>query len=132
MSGLGLRGRLTLLYGGLVLIAGGISLLAIYLVVDHRLDEEFSGDDLNSRLELLREQGDDVTLPDGSTVPIDQLIAEARADQEEVKDAALDVLILQGGVAVLVVGLLAGAIGWVVAGRGLRPLAPALFRRSRL
>lgn len=137
MSALSLRGRLTLLYGGLVLIAGVISLAAIYLVVERRLEAELTGDDLNARLELLREQmsatgESSVTLPDGTSVSLDQLLEETRADQEAIKNTALDTLILQGGVAVVVVGLIAGGIGWIVAGRGLQPLGAMTMTAQRI
>lgn len=45
-----------------------------------------------------------------------------RRGRESVKDAALDSLLLQGTLVVLAVGLAAGAAGWAIAGRGLRPL----------
>jgi signal transduction histidine kinase len=126
MTHLSLRARLTILYGGLFLLAGAVSLVVLYLVVQHRLDEEL-GDDTNPRFAVLRQQAaasgnSTITTPDGSQVPLDQLLEQARADQEAIKEAALDALILQGGIAVLAVGLVAAGAGWIVAGRGLQPL----------
>lgn len=127
MRSLGLRGRLTLLYGTLFLLAGILTLAVLYLVVQDRLDDELGSGAAEDRIAALRlgaaESGQDtITLPDGSTMRIDELAAQIRQDREQVKDTALESLLVQGILVVLAVGLLAGATGWVVAGRALRPL----------
>jgi signal transduction histidine kinase len=126
MRRLALRTRLTVLYGGLFLIAGAASLAVIYLRVQQRLEAELRGD-AESRIEVLREQaaaegGTTITGPDGSILSIDELVDQAQADRVAVKDAALDALLVRGGIVVVVIGVIAAAIGWCVAGRGLRPL----------
>jgi signal transduction histidine kinase len=134
---LSLRARLTLLYGGLFLVAGIVSLIAIYLVVERRLDEELSGGDADSRMEILRQSAAEsgyslVTMPDGEQVPLEDVLAEARAEQEAIKNAALETIIVQGGIAVLAIGLVAAAFGWIVAGRGLQPLQAITTTAQRI
>ncbi|MFI9485903.1 sensor histidine kinase [Promicromonospora sp. NPDC052451] len=127
MTGLGLRGRLTVLYGTLFLVAGAAILGLLYLVVQDRLEAELGSEAADDRLALVRQEAaasgrDTVTLPDGSAVPVEEIAAQIQQGREDIKDAALDSLLVQGSLVVLAVGLAAGATGWVVAGRGLRPL----------
>ncbi|GAB3743201.1 sensor histidine kinase [Microlunatus parietis] len=124
---LGLRGRLTLLYGGLILAAGSLILAGIYVVVGQRLDQELGSDATEARIAALRERaaasGDStIVLPDGSTVQLDVLITQLEQDRAALRDAALAAIVSQGAVVVLVVAVAAGAGGWIIAGRGLRPL----------
>ncbi|MFC7620197.1 sensor histidine kinase [Microlunatus sp. GCM10028923] len=124
---LGLRGRLTLLYGGLILAAGALILVGIYVVVGQRLDQELGSDATEARIAALRERaaasGDStIVLPDGSTVQLDVLITQLEQDRAALRDAALAALLSQGAVVVLAVAVAAGAGGWIIAGRGLRPL----------
>ncbi|WP_152362261.1 sensor histidine kinase [Microlunatus speluncae] len=124
---IGLRGRLTLLYGGLILAAGALILAGIYLVVGQRLDQELGSDATEARIEALRDRaaasGDStILLPDGTRVELDVLITQLEQDRAALRDAALTALLSQGAIVVLVVGVAAGAGGWIIAGRGLRPL----------
>jgi signal transduction histidine kinase len=120
-----LRARLTLLYGGLFLVAGAALLGVTYLLVRHSLDAQLTAE-TDARLGALRAEasaGDgDVVLANGDTVPIGDLVDDVRADQERLRDAALDSLLAQGGLALLGVGAVALALGWLVAGRALRPV----------
>jgi signal transduction histidine kinase len=127
MNSLGLRGRLTVLYGGLFLVAGAVILALLYLVVQGRLEQELGSEAADDRIAMVRQEAaesgrDTVTLPDGSTVPVEELAAQIQQGREDIKDAALDTLLVQGSLVVLGIGLAAGATGWIVAGRGLRPL----------
>lgn len=127
MITLTLRGRLTLLYGGLILAAGALILAGIYLVVGQRLDQELGSEATDARISALRERavaggGSTITLPDGTTVEVDDLVDQLARDRAAIKDAAMNSLLTQGGVVVGVVAVVAGAGGWIIAGRGLRPL----------
>ncbi len=124
---IGLRGRLTLLYGVLILAAGGLILAGIYVVVGQRLDAELGRDATDARISALRERAAEsgtstIFLPDGSTIELDELITQLQQDRIAIKDAALTALLSQGAIVVLVVAIAAGAGGWIIAGRGLRPL----------
>ncbi|AYY15742.1 HAMP domain-containing protein [Actinobacteria bacterium YIM 96077] len=118
-------------------LAGALSLATLYVVVQHRLDEQLTGGGEDSRIAQLREEAarsedSTVTMPDGSEVPLEQVVAQAQAEQEEIKDAALNALATQGSLAVLGVGLVAAATGWAVAGRGLRPLRAITTTAQRI
>jgi signal transduction histidine kinase len=126
MSRWSLRTRLTVLYGGLFLLAGAALLAILYFVVQYRLDQQLRTAE-SSRIEKLRQQastapGSIVTLPDGSTVTITAFVRQVRAQQEAIKNAALSSLLTEGAVAVAVVAVAAGLAGRAVAGRALLPL----------
>lgn len=127
MKALSLRGRLTLFGAALFLIAGGVIIAGIYLVVQRQLDLELSTSDTDARISALRERAassgeSTITMPDGSTVELDDLVASLHQDRAAIKDVALNSLLTEGGIVVLVVTAAAGAGGWIIAGRGLRPL----------
>lgn len=127
MTRLSLRGRLTLLYGVLILLAGAAILAVLYLVVQDRLDRELGSGAADKRIAILREEAaasgnDTITTPDGTKIDIDALVAQIRQDREDIKDAALQTLLWQGSLVVAVIGVAAGAAGWITAGRGLLPL----------
>jgi signal transduction histidine kinase len=95
-----LRARLTILYGGLFLVAGAVLLTVTYFLV------------AGLRAEATKTPGRD----------IDRLIDEIRQQQEEIRTTASRSVLTQGGIALLGVGLLSGVSGWLVAGRALRPV----------
>jgi len=127
MKSWSLRNRLTVLYGGLFLLAGVALLAILYLVVQHRLDDQLNHQ-TDTRVAALRRQQagasgtSTITMPDGSTVSVEQFARQAHAEQEAIKNAALNSLLTQGGIAVLAVGIVAAGAGRLVAGRALYPL----------
>ncbi len=102
------RGRLTLVYGSLFLAAGVVMLGFTYVLVSQRLPGKtvIAGSSVTAGLP------NKVTQPD---VVFQQVIEDSRQD-------ALSALLTQGGIALLVVGTVAIALGWLVAGRMLQPL----------
>ena len=92
------RLRLTLLYAGVFLLAGAALLTVSYILVRNNLT------------------ADHVTVGDG---PADQL---RRAIQHEVADDALSRLRVQYALALAAMTALSVLLGWLVAGRALRPL----------
>jgi len=102
------RGRLTLVYGGLFVLAGLVLLGATYILVSHRLPTVVGG-----RTALFAEEA-------GVAGPGDQL--QVQKFVEGTKDSALHTLLTQGGIALIVVSAAAIALGWLVAGRMLQPL----------
>lgn len=130
-----LRGRLTLFSALLFLAAGSAILVGVYLVVEHQLSVQLSDADAEARIAALQAQaGGDaiVTMPDGSTVDLDQLAVSIREDRTAIVDAALSSLLTQGAVVVLVVAAAAAAGGWFIAGRGLRPLEAMTTTAERI
>ncbi|MEU4567424.1 HAMP domain-containing sensor histidine kinase [Micromonospora sp. NPDC023956] len=119
MKKLTIRARLTLVYGGLFLLAGTVLLAVTYVLVDQRLTRGL-GFDLRSR------DAGRVSLPQSGTKltaeQADTLRGLVRQVQEEARQDALDSLLTQGGVALAVVTVAAVAFGWLVAGRALQPL----------
>ena len=113
------RLRLTLLYGVLFLLSGAGLLTITYLLVSH------SGTNVVmatlSRTPTGVEQSVNVILG----APDDQLPADVRqlaATAQQQQAATLHQLLVQSGVALAVMSVLAAALGWLVAGRVLRPL----------
>ncbi|GIJ29609.1 sensor protein CutS [Micromonospora qiuiae] len=114
MKRLTLRARLTLVYGGLFLLAGIVLLGVTYVLVEQRMPQPFRAE-----------------FPDRIAVPARTLLSEQDADrirlliqdvQSEAKRNALESLLTQGGLALVVVSAAAVAIGWLIAGRALQPL----------
>jgi len=99
------RGRLTLVYGGLFVVAGLVLLGATYVLVSHELP---AGEAAVDRIE-------GSAAPQGGQVFVKQLVAGTRAD-------ALHTLLTQGAIALVIVSAAAIALGWLIAGRMLQPL----------
>ncbi|MFC0533065.1 sensor histidine kinase [Phytohabitans kaempferiae] len=111
-----IRVRLTVLYGGLFFLAGALLLGVTYLLMEQRLDRNLgSRGDLAVRNERLFDML-------GSNQVVQEAVEDALAERQAMRDDALNSLLTQGGLALLGVGLVAGAFGWVVAGRALQPL----------
>ena len=108
---MGLRTRLTLWYAGAFFAAGAVLITMVYLVVGDRLGS-FS---VNALLE------EDTELP----FPLDrQEIAEQFLGlQRRANEATMDSVLWWSVAALGVTGLFALAVGWLVAGRALRPIA---------
>jgi signal transduction histidine kinase len=100
------RGRLTLVYGGLFVVAGLVLLGVTYVLVSQRLPR---GDTI-FRTALPRPAE-----PDSGPMLIQRFATDTR-------DSALNTVLTQGGIALVVVSAAAIALGWLVAGRLLQPL----------
>jgi len=101
-----LRLRLTALYGGLFLLAGGALLGVTYLL-------------------FTRQVGRRVTILVGTAPPgLPPLPSPESLDEQarQVREAAATSLLTQGGIALAGVAVLAAGLGWLVAGRALAPL----------
>ncbi|SFW71183.1 sensor histidine kinase [Amycolatopsis australiensis] len=101
-----LRLRLTVLYGGLFLLAGVVLLGVTYVL-------------------FARQVGRRVTVLSGSPPPGAPPLPPLAAFDEQarqVRAAAVTSLLTQGGIALAVVAVLAAGMGWLVAGRALAPL----------
>jgi signal transduction histidine kinase len=108
MKRLTIRARLTLVYGSLFLLAGIVLLGVTYALVSQRLPQG----KISSKSELP---------PDG-VIPQPPSAAKMEATITEVSDGALRELLIQGGIALVVVSAAAIALGWLIAGRMLQPL----------
>jgi signal transduction histidine kinase len=115
------RTRLTLLYGGMVLLAGGVLLGIFYLIFVKNLP----GSDFTDRLawvaaDATRSHGV-YHLPSGRTLTEQDVVA-LRRDWADARTAIVHNLIWQCLAALGAVALVAVAFGWAVAGRALRPV----------
>ncbi|MFG3557476.1 sensor histidine kinase [Micromonospora sp. NPDC047557] len=116
MKRLTIRARLTLIYGGLFLLAGMVLLAVTYVLVDQRMPQPFG-----VSLRDLPKVGAP-TPSSGSGQNIEMLRALVEQAQDEAKRSALESLLTQGGIALVVVSAVAIAFGWLLAGRALQPL----------
>ncbi|MEQ4305226.1 HAMP domain-containing sensor histidine kinase [Plantactinospora sp. B6F1] len=116
MKRLTIRARLTVVYGGLFLLAGMVLLAVTYVLVEQRMPGTF-GVTLNSA-RLPQPSADRVITPESA----EQLRVFARQIQDEARENALETLLTQGGIALAVVSATAFAFGWLIAGRALQPL----------
>ncbi|GAB3813988.1 sensor histidine kinase [Kribbella italica] len=127
-----LRTRLTLLYGGLFLVAGAVLLAITSVLVQNSLAGQLAKQ-ADARITAIRSAA--AASPDGPERPgpeqpsterpgtdVEAQVAEIRRQQDELRSAAARSVLTGGGIALLGVGLLAGGAGWVVAGRALRPV----------
>jgi signal transduction histidine kinase len=130
-----IRLRLTLLYGGLF-VASGAALLAItYVLVRHATDEVLVGTRGKTTFVVSGTRTSQTTAPrrpkvhavgkGGTPVTPQQAAAQARHDRALAKsqhDAEMGQLLEQSGVALAIMAALSIMLGWLVAGRVLRPL----------
>jgi signal transduction histidine kinase len=125
MSGMRVRLRLTLLYGVLFLLSGAVLLTITYLLVGN------SGSNVALSTHSTTSSGDEsVSVILGETLPPDARLTEAeRRIAEAVQEQAVQQhtetmhqLLVKSGVALAVMSVIAVVLGWLVAGRVLRPL----------
>ncbi len=96
------RLRLTLLYGGLFLASGVVLLVIMYLLFRHN-------------------GGVDLIVPSGAKHP-DPVAEQKFSELVQRSNEDLHEGLLQAGIALAIMTVVSGALGWLVAGRVLRPL----------
>src|SRR5262249_32316407 len=132
MRRLTIRVRLTVLYGGLFLLAGTILLGVTYLLAKQRIDDGPFGPKTvigvqapglagPGAVDPLNPEATRVKFADGRTLPADQAIAEINREQARLREETLNSLLTQGGIALVAVGVVAFGFGWLIAERALRP-----------
>ncbi|GAA2399171.1 HAMP domain-containing sensor histidine kinase [Streptomyces glaucosporus] len=119
-----IRIRLTLLYGGMFLIAGMVLLTIIYLLAAQALKD---GSHLPFQIIGVRDQTTDAVCPlpsraDGGGLTTSELTAAVQQCMERQRQIALDVLLQRSLLALLGLAVAAFAFGYVMAGRVLSPL----------
>ena len=123
------RLRLTLLYGALFLLSGTVLLVITYVLVAHRFPtiataggahvRQSSGNVAFSGLGTVCNAGQLPTVPPGN---ITQCVEQARSAVAKQQAADMNQLLTQSGVALAIMSVFSIALGWLVAGRVLRPL----------
>ena len=117
-----IRARLTLVYGGLFLAAGVLLIGVTYALVSNQLPGR--PNQLGSAEKCSSQPPDPQESPDldaGTALPCNEQ-RHASLLLTETRQSTLNTLLTQGGIALGVVGVAATALGWVIAGRMLRPL----------
>lgn len=133
------RLRLTLLYGGLFLAAGAVLLGLNYALVRSSLGDQtrfgvrvegpaFSPEAIAGQPVPAPPVGSDVLVGPGGEAVVEVL----RAYRESLRDQALHELVVQSSLALGVMAVGSVGLGWVVAGRALRPLQQVTGAARRL
>lgn len=125
ISGMRVRLRLTLLYGLLFLASGAVLLAITYLLVKHNAPGVVMSTSSTSP-----SGGQSITIVLGENLPDEAQLTEAqrqiseavRAQAGKQQAAILNQLLTQSGVALAIMSVISVALGWLVAGRVLRPL----------
>ncbi|MCW2965664.1 MAG: hypothetical protein JWO17_2916 [Actinomycetia bacterium] len=117
------RLRLTLLYGTLFLVSGAALLAINYILVSHQYTSKFffstaTGDPGGVIIGGSSSVPAPVGLPPGVGLSKSQVIAGAR----NTSTAALRQLLLQSAIALAIMAVASIWLGWLIAGRALRPL----------
>jgi signal transduction histidine kinase len=121
LPGRTVRLRLTLLYGALFLVSGAALLTITYLLVAH----QYKGNDrIFGTISSIEgdESGNSIPVKPRALAPIPPVPAEGQPEGVARSEAALRELALQSGIALAIMAILSIWLGWVVAGRVLRPL----------
>jgi signal transduction histidine kinase len=134
--GLTIRLRLTLLLGALFIVAGSILLGMTYLLVRHSVTSNPS----QVRAALAQRLGVDGErlrpVPPPGAVPVNPAADARRAAfrdvQREITNENLHRLLVQSGIALGVMAVVSVGLGWIVAGRMLRPLHTITTTARRL
>ena len=120
-----IRVRLTVLYGSLFFAAGLVLVAATYLLVAKRLE----GVTVPLKPDIAQEvlglkDGRELTAEDISKLALqkERIRAAYEVAQARYKAESLNTVLTQGIAALGVVGVIAVWLGWVIAGRALRPL----------
>ncbi len=141
------RLKLTLVYGGLFLLAGAGLLAVNYALVSSRFELPF-GVRIENRRALLAdglrdapgllimraagEGGDQLIASAPSPEAVAGVRQEVEAVRQELQAAALNQLLAQSGIALAFMALVSVGLGWLVAGRVLRPLSAITATARRL
>jgi len=118
MKRLTIRARLTVIYGGLLVLAGIVMLGITYVLVAARLPRAVRG----SVLEEARLPPAGVAGPPAGATDREHFLAVVGALERDVRESALNSLLTQGTVALVLVAVVGIGLGWLIAGRALQPL----------
>jgi signal transduction histidine kinase len=121
-----IRVRLTVLYGGLFFLAGAVLLTVMYLLVKQNLDNHLgtaSGVAAGSdQVQMVPGETAPTVIFNGRSVAVGDLAGQIAQQQNQVRDDTLNTLLVEGGVALLVIGVAGSGFGWLMAERALRPV----------
>jgi signal transduction histidine kinase len=117
-----IRTRLTVIYGGLFLLAGAALLALTYVLVQHSLDARVNGAGSTQSVGVPRTAGQSAPTTTGDQ-PASTVASQVEHQfREQFRDETLKSLLTQGGIALAGVGVVAVGFGWLTADRVLRPV----------
>ncbi|CAM5301819.1 hypothetical protein SAVIM338S_00456 [Streptomyces avidinii] len=131
LNGLPFRTRLALAFSGLFLLTGMLLLAFVVILARYGTAQQVQGisitygDGPSGRTTPLEPTDPLPTRPDHLPEPPSDFASVQKIDQtvQAVQDTALRQMVLWSAVGLLVMALLAGLLGWWLAGRALRPVA---------
>jgi len=112
-----IRVRLSLLYAGAFFLAGAALVGLMYFFMGQALDRQ-----VTARVGIIQHLPESNPTEPGSLRSAHQQARELRAQFERDREGTLNSMLVTSLVALGVVGVAAGGLGWLVAGRALRPL----------
>jgi signal transduction histidine kinase len=124
------RLRMTLLYGGLFLISGAALLAITYVLVRHSIGGPLKGSSFipspDGSLDAPRNSQSPLPVPPpgqlGGQAYFDILSVKMEEAVGRQKSAAMHQLLVNSGIALALMSVISIVLGWIVAGRILRPL----------
>ncbi|MBO0804661.1 MAG: HAMP domain-containing protein [Nocardiopsaceae bacterium] len=125
------RLRLTVLIAGLFLVSGTILLTVTYLLVEQATDSGKRGILTQLAGSARPSSSRQISVPLGGGSP-QQISAAQAAAVSRVIRAVLNQLLIQSPIALAIVTVAAVALGWVIAGRILRPLSTITAAARRI
>jgi signal transduction histidine kinase len=123
-----IRLRLTLLYGALFLISGAALLTVTYVLVEHQYTQNGASFFISSNRiggsggAVVHVTSGGGTLINPAAIQGKLTPAKVRAQAQAQSSAALHGLLVNSGIALAIMAALSIWLGWVIAGRALRPL----------
>jgi signal transduction histidine kinase len=127
-----LRVRLTVLWAASFVLAGAVLLTVTYALVAQSLDHHAAPGGFFQGPKGSSDPSQTATLADGRNVPLSQATAQLHSDQSQYRRETLDALLSRGALALIIVGVLAGIAGWLMAGRALSPVAHITATAKRI
>jgi signal transduction histidine kinase len=123
-----IRLRLTALYGALFLASGAALLVVTYLLVEH----QYTANGASLFVTTGKAAGGAVAIAAGQAGTFPRAVgpfgarlpspAQLSVDAHARSDAALNQLLVNSGIALAIMALISVWLGWIIAGRALRPL----------
>jgi signal transduction histidine kinase len=129
------RLRLTLLYGALFVVSGAALLTVTYVLVRNSTDRVLVGatseGPLSGTQEFEQVDPDELTTPPGLPPALQAQVRRTQAEAADQRAHDLNQLLVQSGIALGLMTVVSIGLGWVMAGRALRPLEAAFEAQRR-
>ncbi|HXA42078.1 MAG TPA: ATP-binding protein [Candidatus Solibacter sp.] len=134
MTKLSVRARLTAVYAGLFMLIGAGLLVLNYTLLDHYLPNAPSQSAIaHAGLSTTQDSSGSVTVvgpgPDAGS---GQFFQALQINTNDLRDATLHQLLVQSSLALVLMGVVAAFLGWLIAGRVVSPIKAITAQARRL